>query len=205
MPGTRQLAKSDLSPLTPDFFARDTLTVARALLGQILVRRDDATGKEIHCRVVETEAYTQDDPACHAYGRTTGRAATMYKRPGIAYVYFIYGMYHCLNVITEPEGKAGAVLFRALEPLHETRGPKKAELRTFGPGRLTKALDITKALHNEIPLTDPTQPLYLVKGKPVPKTQIVTTTRIGIKEARDYPWRFYEQDNPWVSVRVPSP
>jgi DNA-3-methyladenine glycosylase len=185
--------------LSPDFFARDTVTVAKDLLGHYLVRQDVTAGVEVICRIVETEAYTQDDPACHAYGKTSGRAATLYKQPGLAYVYLIYGMYHCLNVITEPEGKAGAVLFRALEPIYTNT---EGDYKTHGPGRLCKALGITKAEHNEILLTDPTQPLYLCEGKPVKASDIVTTTRIGISSAQDYLWRFYIDQNPWVSVKA---
>jgi DNA-3-methyladenine glycosylase len=180
----------------PDFFARDTLTVARELLGHTLVKNTPEGGKPLIFRIVETEAYTGNDPACHAFGRTTGRAATLYKSPGLAYVYLIYGMYHCLNVVTEPAGIAGAVLFRALEPLSEN--PK--HFRTNGPGRLTRALNITKAQFNETDLTSAESELFLAEGEPVDPKYIVTTGRIGIREACDYPWRFYIQGNSWVSV-----
>jgi DNA-3-methyladenine glycosylase len=179
------------------FFARETLTVARDLLGRHLQVFDPASDRYRGFRIVETEAYTQDDPACHAYGRCNGRAATLYKSPGLSYVYLIYGMYHCLNVVTEPEGTAGAVLFRALEPLF----PVEGKLGTHGPGRLTKALGITKALHNELPMTSAESPLILTAGQPVAEERVVQTTRIGISVAADYPWRFYLRDNPWVSVR----
>lgn len=189
---------TDVQPLPRSFFERETLIVARELLGHRL-RVQSQEGKSPHIlRIVETEAYTQEDPACHAYGRTTGRAATLYLKPGLAYVYLIYGMYHCLNVTTEPEGRAGAVLFRALEPLLET------ELRTHGPGRLTKALNITRIAHNEIDLTHPDSPLTLLPGDPIPDSHIVQTTRIGISQGADFPWRFYIEDSPWVSVRAKS-
>ncbi len=178
--------------LSPTFFAQETLTVARHLLGCYLVVSNN--GETEHFKIVETEAYTQHDPACHAYRRNTGRAATLYKAPGLSYVYLIYGMYHCLNVVTEAEGTAGAVLFRALEP------PAGSSYKTNGPGRLTRALGITKALHHEIPLTSPQSPLYIRPGDPDLSDKIVQTTRIGIKEAQEYPWRFYLKDNPWVSV-----
>ncbi|MBY0405638.1 MAG: DNA-3-methyladenine glycosylase [Cyanobacteria bacterium] len=107
--------------LSPLFFNRDTVKVASDLIGHHLVRifpeTPDTPPLILRYRIVETEAYTQNDPACHAYQKTTGRAATLYKAPGLAYVYLIYGMYHCLNVVTEETGVAGAVLFRALEPL----------------------------------------------------------------------------------------
>ncbi len=163
------------------------MTVARELVGCSLVN----TGLGQAFEIVETEAYTQDDPACHAYGRSSGRAATLYKAPGLAYVYLIYGMYHCLNVVTEAQGQAGAVLIRALAGT-ET-------YKTHGPGRLTKALGIN-ASHNEIDLTNPSSSLYLSGYRGQPPGPIVQTTRIGITKATDYPWRFYLANSPWVSV-----
>ncbi len=179
------------------FFEQDTLTIAKSLLGQHLFSWDEKAQAFIICRIIETEAYTQEDPACHAYKGPTGRAKTLFKAPGLAYVYFIYGMYHCLNVVTEPLGTGGAVLFRALEPIYN---PTEQELKTNGPGRLCKALNITKATHNELPLNQINPQLYLAQGENIPAKDIVTTTRIGISVAQDYPWRFYLKDNPWVSV-----
>lgn len=185
-------------PLETSFFEQDTCTVARELLGKTLVRLHPQTHKPLYFKIVETEAYTEDDPACHAYQKTTGRAATLYKAPGLAYVYFIYGMYFCLNVVTEKEGRAGAVLFRALEPWH---AEEQEQYQTNGPGRLCKALDITKSDFNEKSLTDPTQPLYLARGENISPQQIIATTRIGIRLGTDRLWRFYLHQNPWVSVR----
>lgn len=186
--------------LQPRFFAKDSVTVARALLGQVLVQHDTLTGERRRYRIVETEAYrADDDPACHAHGRRTGRAATLFKTPGLAYVYLIYGMYHCLNVVTEPEGRGGAVLFRALEPLDST-DLKTSLPNTRGPGRLTRALGITRETHNELPMTRSDSGLYLVQGEKIPDAAIVQTTRIGISKAADFPWRFYLRENPWVSV-----
>ncbi len=182
-------------PLPAQFFERDTVAVARDLLGCHLWRYQPEAAEWLHLTVVETEAYTANDPACHAYQRTTGRAEMLYSHPGTAYVYLIYGMYDCLNVVTEPHGTAGAVLFRALEP------PPGMELRTHGPGRLTKALNITRQAFNGTMLTTHASGLFLSKGQTVSDTQIVQTTRIGITKATDYPWRFYIQDNPWVSVK----
>jgi len=182
--------------LDSHFLAQPTVTVAKQLLGQQLWVLNPQ-GTYWSYRIVETEAYTQDDPACHAFGKTSGRAATLYKAPGLAYVYFIYGMYHCLNVITEPEGQAGAVLFRGLEPLCSD-----APRNTHGPGRLTKALGITKADHNEVSMIKSDSPLRLgASADPLPTSDVVTTTRIGIRKAADYPWRFYIKDNPFVSVK----
>lgn len=184
----------DCPPLSPSFFARSTLTVARELLGCLLLRHEPESGRWLRCVIVETEAYTGDDPACHAYGRTTGRAETLYHHPGTAYVYLIYGMYHCLNVVTEPYGIPGAVLFRALEP------PPGEALRTNGPGRLTGALSIHREAFNGKPLTLSETGLYLSAGTPVADAHIVQTTRIGISRGTELPWRFYIRDNPWVSV-----
>lgn len=181
--------------LPASFFERETLIVAKELLGCILWRHWVETDEWLPFTIVETEAYTADDPACHAYNQKTGRAAVLYDHPGTAYVYLIYGMHDCLNVVTEPHGTAGAVLFRALEP------PKDMTFKTHGPGRLTKALNIRREAFNGKPLTCPSNGLYLTQGTPVCETQIVQTTRIGITKAADYPWRFYVKDNRWVSVR----
>lgn len=185
------------SALPSAFFERDTVQVAQELLGHLLILYDPGSSLYVPYRIVETEAYTDEDPACHAYGRRHGRAETLYKQAGLAYVYFIYGMYFCLNVVAKTEGRAGAVLFRAVEPLHADY----RILKTHGPGRLTKALGITKALHNEVLLTSPDSPLFLAQGQKTDKMSIITTTRIGIRKAADYPWRFYIRDNPYVSVK----
>ncbi len=190
--------------LTTDFFAQDTLQVAKALLGKHLVSWSDLGHCYVTCKIVETEAYTQTDPACHAYKGARGRALTLFKDPGFSYVYFIYGMYYCLNVVTEPKGLAGAVLLRALEPLDLIPGEYQ---NTKGPGRLCKALGITRDTHNEHSMITPGGKMHLCEGATVSPHEIVTSTRIGLSIAQDYPWRFYLQDNPWVSVkaRIPKP
>ncbi|WP_373532984.1 DNA-3-methyladenine glycosylase [Vampirovibrio sp.] len=180
------------------FFERDTLTVARALLGCQLLKYELSSNAWLACPIVETEAYTEEDPACHAYNRTTGRAAALYGNPGTAYVYLIYGIYDCLNVVTEKQGTAGAVLFRAVMP------PLGSGLKTSGPGRLTKALRITKSAFNGRALTQWDSGLCLAAGTIYPDEAVVQTTRIGIRKAVDYPWRFYVKDSPWVSVREKS-
>jgi DNA-3-methyladenine glycosylase len=201
-----------LHPLLKTFFQRHTVDVARDLLGQILrVQIPQASPTPRHFKIVETEAYTHADPACHAFGRTTGRAATLYKQPGLAYVYFIYGMYHCLNVVAAIPGQAGAVLFRGLEPLEPinlshpvppTVPSSNSKLLTNGLGKLCKHLHITKQ-HNEIDMTHPGSPLLLLPSTPVLDQHVTQTTRIGIRLATDYPWRFYVNDNPWVSTFTP--
>lgn len=171
------------------------MTVARALLGCKLLKYEYSTNLWLACEIVETEAYTANDPACHAYNRRRGRAEMLYAHPGTAYVYLIYGMYDCLNVVTEPFDTAGAVLFRALEP------PNGSDFKTNGPGRLTKAMGITRQQFNGKPLTDWQSGLILTEGNVYKDSEIVQTTRIGITKAVEYPWRFYVQESAWVSVR----
>ncbi len=174
-----------MSVLGRDFYARDTLEVARSLLGCKLRRKN---GGEIFSGIiVETEAYTGDDPACHAYRGCTPRSSTLFKQPGIAYVYLVYGMYYCLNFVTEKQGAAGAVLIRAVEA-------KNAN----GPGKLCRELEIDKTL-NEADVTDKKSGLWVEKELSLTPGDIVTTTRIGIKKAADYPWRFYIRGNAFVS------
>jgi len=157
--------------ISQDFYNRNTIEVAKDILGCKLNRR---IGNEVLSGIiVEVEAYKQDDPACHAFRGKTPRAITLFKQPGIAYVYFIYGMYHCMNIVTEEYDKAGAVLIRALEPIPPTEN-------TNGPGKLCKSLNITKEF-NETDITSENSDLWIEEGIIVPKKQIITTTRIGIK------------------------
>ena len=174
-----------------DFYNRNTLEVAKDLLGCKLSRK---LGNQILSGIiVEVEAYTQEDPACHAFRGKTPRSITLFKQPGIAYVYFIYGMYHCVNVVTEEYDRAGAVLIRALEPVAPAEN-------TNGPGKLCRALQITKEF-NEADLTSEDSGLFIEEGIIVPKKQIIETTRIGIKQAADFPWRFYIKDSLHVSKK----
>lgn len=177
--------------LKQDFYNRNTLEVAKDLLGKKLCRK--INGEILSGIIVETEAYTADDPACHAYRGKTPRSITLFKRPGLAYVYFTYGMHHCFNVVTEPEETAGAVLIRAIDP----HAPL---LNTNGPARLCKQMQITREL-NEIDLTSSESCLWIEEGIDIPESKIHTTTRIGIKLAADYPWRFYVKDNQFVSKK----
>ena len=183
-------------PLPADWLQRDTVTLARDLLGQHLLRL--WPDRFVLCRIVETEAYTQNDPACHAYQKNRGRAANLYQTPGLAYIYLIYGMYHCLNLVTEPQGQAGAVLFRALEVIDHSPGFDLDRMN--GPGKLCRALGLSTLLHNGLPMVGSAEsPLQLLVGQPV--TQPVVTTRIGISQAKDWPWRFYDPDSKEVSRR----
>jgi DNA-3-methyladenine glycosylase len=185
------------------FFARDTVTVARALLGQRLVRVLD--GHRLSGLISETEAYRgADDVASHAY-RLTPRSAIMYGLPGIAYVYFIYGRNFCLNVVTESSGQPGAVLIRGIQPetgleiMRPRRGfvagdrPGRRNDRglTDGPGKLCQALGIDGQMKG----ADLTLPgaLFIEEGQPVEDAQVEVTPRVGVcgdDEALGRPWRF---------------
>ncbi|NLM03617.1 MAG: DNA-3-methyladenine glycosylase [Clostridiales bacterium] len=205
-----------MKKLTREFYARPTLEVARDLLGKYLVHHIDKV--EYIAKIVETEAYIADiDKASHAYNnRVTPRTKTLYSRPGTAYVYIIYGMYHCLNTVTEIEGKASGVLIRAVEPIKgiekmvENRYKKSLDEinkrqiynLTSGPGKLTMAMKITKDRNNNIDLCG--DKLYIMESDEKEDFEIVTTTRINIdyaEEAVDFPWRFYIKDNPYVSKK----
>ncbi len=179
--------------LSPDFFARDTLEVARDLLGKRLVR--EVGGRRLGGRLVEVEAYCgPDDLAAHSARGRTPRTEVMFGPPGHAYVYFIYGMHHCLNFVTRPAGMPQAVLIRALEPDPGTG-------RCAGPGLVCRALAIDRSL-NGAPLLPPD--LYVVDDGYRPD-MVLSAPRIGVGYAgewRDLPWRFY-LDSPHVSRRPP--
>lgn len=172
--------------LSPAFFTGSTLEVARSLLGVILHRRLP-DGSLCKGAIVEVEAYTQDDPACHAFKGRTRRCQVMFGPPGFSYVYFIYGMYHCLNVVTEAEGQAGAVLIRAV-----------AGEGTSGPGRLCRQWSIDRS-HNGLDLRIPDSPLWLTAGSPVQDEDVLITPRIGLSVGTDRLWRFAVKGHPAVS------
>lgn len=172
-------------PLPRGFFARHTVSVARALLGHLLVH--ETPSGVLVGRIVETEAYRgADDPASHAFKRTP-RSAIMFGRPGIAYVYRAFGLHACLNVVTEPEGRPGAVLLRAIEPA------------ASGPGRLTVAMAVGLK-HNGVDLTVP--PLYLAHGGRR-RAAVAAGPRIGVSAATDIAWRFGLDGHPALSRRFP--
>lgn len=185
--------------LPRSFYSRDTVAVARELLGKVFAHY--SPDGIIAGRIVETEAYVQGDPACHASRGMTPRNRVMFGPPGHAYVYFIYGMYYCFNTVTAPEGVGEAVLIRALEPLeglHIMRDRRKRERPTdlcSGPAKLVQAMGITRH-HNGADLT--VKPLVIYRGAE-PKENIVTTTRIGINEVEKLPLRFYLEGNRYVS------
>jgi len=189
-------------PLRRSFYARDAATVARELLGRLLV--STAGGRRCVARIVETEAYLgPHDPASHAAGwRRTPRNEVMYGPPGLLYVYFTYGMHWCANVVTGREGFPSAVLLRAVEPLEglaamrRRRGDVPTRLFAAGPARLTQALGIGRA-HNGHPLDRP--PVWIAAGSPVPQRSRRATTRIGIRDAADWKLRFYEKGSRFIS------
>ena len=182
------------------FYARPTVEVARALLGKILVH-GESSGK-----IVETEAYLGgEDLASHSARGITNRTRVIFGPPGHAYVYFIYGMYECLNLVAEPAGQPGCVLIRALEPLEgihlmQQRRPaaRRPEDLASGPGKLTLALGITRAQNG----ADVTRGALVVREPAEPRRLVISTTpRIGIRECADWPLRFLVRGNRFVSGR----
>ncbi|PSR01998.1 MAG: 3-methyladenine DNA glycosylase [Bacteroidetes bacterium QS_8_68_28] len=211
-------------PHSPDFFARPTLEVAEALLGDWLVY-DRPDGPLLRGRIVETEGYTQNDPAFHGWGlydeetgtlQEEGQGIELFGPPGEAYVYLIYGMHWLLNVVTEPEGTGGAVLIRAARPylanpaarafMEERRAAAtRASDLTNGPGKLTEAFGITGDEHHGRMLT--TSPLYLAPaaaGDEAVEHPVATSARIGITKGTERPWRFFYDGHPFVSPGTPS-
>jgi DNA-3-methyladenine glycosylase len=176
------------------FYARDALSVARDLLGMQLVIRQP-TGLKVG-RIVETEAYLgpQDLAAHSAGGRRTARTEVMYGPAGHAYVYLIYGIWNCLNVVAGTPGVPHAVLLRAVEPVAGIQSP------SWGPGLLCRALGIDRT-YNGADLRG--RELWIRAPKRVPPLRIATATRIGVDYAGDWahrPWRFFDRDSPFVST-----
>ena len=178
--------------LPRSFYDRDTIVVARELLGKHLVLRS-ADGNRIG-RIVEVEAYLgPHDLAAHSARGLTERTKVMFGPPGHAYVYLIYGMYHCMNVVTEREGHASAVLLRAIEPVENVEG------RTQGPGLLCRAMRIDRRLNGHDLLRED---FYIAAAPEAPPTAIVKRPRIGVDYARHWArrhLRFYIKGNPFVS------
>lgn len=190
-----------MQPLPVEFYDRDTTLVARELLGTLLVHVTDE-GTTIG-KIVETEAYLQGDPACHAAKRMTPRNSVMFGPPGRAYVYFTYGMHYCFNAVTAAEGVGEAVLIRAVEPLEgldlmrQRRGRERVQELCSGPARLVQAFGINKE-HNKADLVSGS--LFITSSTETPP-DIFTTTRIGIKEGKDLPLRFYIKGNKYISKK----
>lgn len=203
-----------MKKLPREFYSRPTLDVAKDLLGKYLVYRGEE-GKKTVCKIVEVEGYIGAiDKAAHSYNnRITKRTKVMFGAAGYAYVYLIYGMYHCLNVVTQKEGEGSAVLIRAAEPVEgleimaQNRYNKpyneliKREIKniTNGPGKLCKAMGIT-IKDNGIDLLG--MKMYITEGEKRERFEVVTTKRINIdyaEEAVHFPWRYYIKDNAYVS------
>jgi len=194
-------------PLQAHFYDRDTEQVARDLLGKVLECR--AADGVASGRIVETEAYVgEHDLACHAVAGRTRRTEPLYGPPGRSYVYFIYGMYWCFNAVTRSAGLPSAVLIRAIEPLSglELMRARRPSARrdvdlTNGPGKLCLALGIERE-HNGLSLQRP--PIVIRDADAIPDDQITLTPRIGIREAADWPLRWFVTDNPYVSRTPPG-
>ncbi|MGD1906340.1 MAG: DNA-3-methyladenine glycosylase [Leptolyngbyaceae cyanobacterium] len=192
-------------PLSPAWLARPSPEVAPELLGCKLVRRWP-DGRQAEGVIVETEAYAPGDPACHGYRRRTQRNGVMFGPAGHSYVYLIYGMYHCLNVVTDGADVPSAVLIRALdlpEPPSWLQGPKNQPLRRWaaGPGKLCRLFEIDRSLDGS--LLQPGESLWLKPPEPIRQEQfaVTQTTRIGLTQGADIPWRWYLTDSPAVSKR----
>lgn len=186
--------------MTPDFYARPVVEVAEDLVGCVL-RHDECSG-----RIVETEAYHETEPACHAHAGLTARTHVLFGEPGRAYVYRSYGIHALLNAVCEPEGTGAAVLIRALEPLEgpdamrRRRGLERPEDLCSGPGKLTQALGIGLESNGEW-LGETIEVLPAPAGEP---PQVVEGTRIGITRAVELPWRFCDAGSRCVSRPLPA-
>ncbi len=187
--------------LAPNFYLRNTVTVAKALLGKCLHLRHSDTS--LLAEIVETEAYCENDPASHTYRGPTPRNQMMYEEGGLCYVYFTYGSHFCMNVVTGKKGKGEAVLLRALAPLEgwevfrKNRPGVPDSSLLNGPGKLTQALGIFRE-HNGWRFDRPDFQL-LDLGRDYSSRQIGSSPRIGITKAKTRPWRFFIKGSPWLS------
>jgi DNA-3-methyladenine glycosylase len=193
---------NSFSKLPISFYNQDTISLAKSLLGKVLVRVSE--GGVLSGRIVETEAYLHDDPACHASRGITNRNKPMFGEPGYTYVYFTYGFHHCLNIVASPKGIAEAVLIRALIPIdgidimQKNRNKENLKDLCSGPGKLTQALGINKTNN----LTKLTSDIIFLADDGYKIKEIIEKSRIGIKEAVDKPWRFYPAELiEWVSKK----
>jgi DNA-3-methyladenine glycosylase len=206
---TPRLPRS-LPPLPQSFYDRDPRKVARDLLGKLLIRRDG--GKRLIGRIVEVEAYLDGDPAAHSFVGRTDRNAILWGPPGLSYVYFIYGNHFLFNVSCMPDGKAGGVLFRAVEPLEglaemalgrDCALEEVRDLRTLtsGPGRMAEAFGITRERDNGKDMTSSKSDLWISSDGFHPG-KIAVTPRIGITKAAERPLRFIVVGNRFVSGKL---
>ncbi len=195
--------------ITSEWFDRSAITVAPELIGCTLVRQLP-DGQQLRGLIVETEAYQAGDPACHAYRKQTTRNRIMFAAPGYVYVYLIYGIYHCVNVVTDRDGTASAVLIRALALDIETlntmslRPKEKSERVAAGPGKLCRAMQIDLNLYGT--KLEKNQALWIEHRSvdlqtmlEIDRIKLVQTTRIGLTQGIELPWRWYLKDCPAVS------
>lgn len=208
MPRLTSPAERLRAALPREFYDRDPRRVCRELLGKVLVRNEPQNC--LSARIVEVEAYFgKSDGAAHSFAGRTARNAVLFGPPGYAYVYFIYGNHYCLNVSCLPDGVAGGILFRAVEPLVgieamararglELNGARVLRNLTSGPGRLAEAFGITHERDNEKDLTSTESGLFIADDG-YRATKILTTPRIGITKAAARPWRYVIAGNPFVS------
>jgi len=203
---TERRGRDRMVPVRAAFFSRPTERVARDLIGRIL--ESTVGGVRCRARIVETEAYIgEHDPACHAAAGRTARTEVLYGAPGLAYVYFVYGMHWCVNAVTRAAGLPSAVLIRAVEPIEGidvmwTRRPKARRLEdlTSGPGRVCQAMAISGPAHHGKSLRR--SEVRILEGRPCARDRILVTPRIGVANAADWPLRFVVRDNAFVSARA---
>jgi DNA-3-methyladenine glycosylase len=193
-----------LKPSIEQIVRLPSLQAAPQLLGLTIARK--LPGGMVKLKIVETEAYHQDDPASHSYAGLTKRTAPMFEAGGHLYVYFAYGMHYCLNIVTGKKGVGEAVLLRAAEPLTGTelmmqnRGTENIRVIANGPGKLAQALGIRDTLLSGKKLNKST--IWLESPMETASHETVASTRVGITKAADQPWRFYVKGNPFVSKAV---
>ncbi|MDQ0580108.1 DNA-3-methyladenine glycosylase [Streptomyces rishiriensis] len=200
------IATSDRTPLPRTFFDRPVLEVAQDLLGRLLVRT--TPDGPITLRITEVEAYDgPNDPGSHAYRGPTARNGVMFGPPGHVYVYFTYGMWHCMNLVCGPDGTASAVLLRAGEIVEGAESARKRRLSARsdkelakGPARLATALGVDRALDGTDACATGDTPLRVLSGTPVPSDQVRNGPRTGVSgDGAVHPWRYWVADDPTVS------
>ncbi|MFF7445317.1 MULTISPECIES: DNA-3-methyladenine glycosylase [unclassified Streptomyces] len=200
------IASPDRTPLPREFFDRPVLDVAPDLLGRILVRT--TPDGPIVLRLTEVEAYDgRHDPGSHAYRGRTARNSVMFGPPGHVYVYFTYGMWHCMNLVCGPDGTASAVLLRAGEIVEGAELARKRRLSARndkelakGPARLATALDVARSLDGTDACASEDSPLRVLAGTPVASDQVLNGPRTGVSgEGGVHPWRFWIANDPTVS------
>ncbi len=195
--------------LKRNFYTRDVITVAKDLLGKILVKNEN--GILLAGKIVEVEAYDGSiDKAAHTFGGRTPRNAVMFNEGGYFYVYFTYGVHFCCNVVTGKEGEGKAVLIRAVEPVEgvdlmiknrfgrKLKNEKEIFNLTSGPGKVCRAMAIDRSFYG-LDLTG--DKIYIINKPALNEKMIVASRRIGIKKSVELPWRFYIKDNPYISKK----